>query len=126
MFEYCNLNPHGLRVGDCVIRAISKALNQSWETTYIELSFQGFLMGDLAAANSVWGEYLKSKGFCREMIPNTCPDCYSIDDFANDYARGTYVVGTGTHATAVVDGTIYDIWDCGGETPLYYYKVEGE
>lgn len=122
MFEYCNLNPRGLRVGDCVVRAISKALDQSWETTYMELSLQGFLMGDLLAANSVWGEYLKSKGFARAMIPNECPECYCIDDFAAENPVGAFIVGTGTHATAVVNGIIYDIWDCGGETPLYYYE----
>lgn len=88
----------------------------------MELSAQGFMMGDLLAANSVWGEYLKKKGFTREMIPRECPDCYCIDDFAAEHPDGVYVVGTGTHATAVVDGTIYDIWDCGGEMPLYYYE----
>ena len=34
--EYLN-NPLGLRVGDCVIRAISKALNATWEEVYIDL-----------------------------------------------------------------------------------------
>ena len=38
MYSYFNPNPiKNKRVGDCVIRAISKALNQSWEETYIEL-----------------------------------------------------------------------------------------
>lgn len=126
MYQYCNLNPHGLRVGDCVVRSISKALNQSWETTYVELSMQGFMMGDLLASNSVWGEYLKSKGFSRGMIPNDCPECYCIEDFANEHPEGTFIVGTGTHATAIIDGVIYDIWNCGEEKPLYYYYKKGE
>lgn len=121
-YEYCNLNPRGLRVGDCVIRAVSKALGQPWETTFIELSIQGYSMGDMPSANAVWDAYLKRKGFEREMISPKCPDCYSIDDFAADNPEGVYVVGTGTHATAVIDSTIYDIWDCGQEHPLYYYK----
>lgn len=121
MYQYCNLNPRGLRVGDCVIRAISKALNQPWETTYIELSIQGFIAGDLLAANSVWGEYLKNKGFSREIIPNECPECYCIEDFASEHPEGTFIVGTGTHAATIIDGVIYDIWDCSGEQPLYYY-----
>lgn len=28
MYSYYNANPYKIRVGDCVIRAISKALNQ--------------------------------------------------------------------------------------------------
>lgn len=121
-YEYCNLNPRGLRVGDCVIRALSRALGQTWETTYLELSIEGYLMGDMPSANAVWDAYLKRKGYVRAMIPSDCPDCYTIDDFAADHPRGVYVVGTGTHATTVVDATIYDIWDCGQERPLYYYR----
>ena len=67
MYSYFNCNPKGNRVGDCVIRAISKALNQSWEDTYIDLTIQGYLMGDLLSSNAVWGAYLKSKNFiCRQ------------------------------------------------------------
>lgn len=32
-----NENPINNRVGDCVVRAISTALNQEWEKTYTEL-----------------------------------------------------------------------------------------
>ena len=59
--EY-NSNPFGLRVGDCVIRAISKALEQSWEKTYIDLCVQGFMMGDLPNSNAIFSAYFKHKG----------------------------------------------------------------
>ena len=118
--EYLN-NPFGLRVGDCVIRAISKALNQSWEDTYIDLTIQGYLMGDLLSSNAVWGAYLKSKGFKRYVVPNDCPECYTIEDFCNEHPKGTFIIGTGTHAVAVIDGIIFDTWNSGDETPIYYY-----
>lgn len=121
MFEYCNLNPHGLRVGDCVVRAISKALGKPWEDVYLELSIQGYLMGDILSSNAVWNEYLKRAGFSRGIVPSDCPHCYNIEDFAAEHSQGTYIVGTGTHATTVINGVIYDIWDCGQEQPLYYY-----
>ncbi len=66
MFERYNPNPQGRVVGDCTVRAISKALGQSWEQTYIGLCLQGFLMGDMPSSNAVWGAYLRSKGFRRE------------------------------------------------------------
>ena len=43
--EY-NPNPIDIRVGDCVIRAISKVLDQDWEKTFIDLCVQGFMMCD--------------------------------------------------------------------------------
>ena len=64
MFKLYNPNPiKNNRVGDCVVRAISKALDMSWEDVYIELTIQGYLLGDLLSSNGVWGDYLKSKGF---------------------------------------------------------------
>lgn len=125
MYSYFNANPYKIRVGDCVIRAISKALNQSWEDTYIDLTIQGYLMGDLLSSNAVWGAYLKSKGFIRDIISNDCPECYTIEDFCNEHPKGTYVIGTGSHAVAVVDGVLYDTWNSSGEVPIYfYYKGE--
>lgn len=37
-----NENPLQNRVGDCVVRAISTALNQPWDKTYKELCDLGF------------------------------------------------------------------------------------
>jgi hypothetical protein len=125
MYSYYNANPYKIRVGDCVIRAISKALNQSWEDTYIDLTIQGYLMGDLLSSNAVWGAYLKSKGFIRDIISNDCPECYTIEDFCNEYPKGTFIIGTGTHAVCVEDGCVFDTWNSSGEVPIYfYYKGE--
>jgi hypothetical protein len=121
MYSYYNANPYKIRVGDCVIRAISKALNQPWEDTYIDLTIQGYLMGDLLSSNAVWGAYLKSKGFTRDIISNDCPECYTIEDFCNEHPKGTYIIGTGTHAVVVEDGCVFDTWNSSGETPIYYY-----
>lgn len=126
MYSQYNPNPHGKRVGDCVIRAISKALNQDWTTTYIDLTLQGYIMGDLLSSNAVWGAYLKCKGFERDILSNDCPECYTIEDFCNEYPNGIFIVGTGTHAVAVIDGTIFDAWDSSKETPLYYWKRKEE
>ena len=123
MYSYFNPNPiKNNRVGDCVVRAISKALNQSWEDTYVDLTIQGYLMGDLLSSNAVWGAYLKSKGFTRDIISNDCPECYTIEDFCNEHPKGTFIIGTGTHAVCVEDDCVFDTWNSSGETPIYFYK----
>lgn len=121
---YFNPNPTGQRVGDCVIRAISAVTGQDWNTTFTGVALQGYVLGDLPSSNHVWGAYLRSKGFKRAVIPNFCPDCYSVDDFANDHPRGKFVLGTGTHAVAVVDGKVLDSWDSRGESPTYFFFKE--
>lgn len=125
MYSEYNPNPMGKHVGDCVVRAVSKALDQSWEQTYIDLSLLGYAMGDLLSSNAVWGAYLKDKGFSRDMVKEGRDMCYTVEDFCEEYPIGVYVVGTGTHAICVIDGVYYDTWQSGNETPIYFYKQEG-
>ena len=119
--EY-NPNPHQKRVGDCVVRALSKATGKSWEETYIELCLLGYIMGDLPSSNRVWDNYLKAQGFTRHIVTAECLDRYTIQDFCNEYPQGIYVVGTGSHAICVIDGQIFDTWNSLDETPIYFYK----
>lgn len=119
---FYNPNPTGKRVGDCTVRAISKALGQSWECTYTGLSLQGFLLGDMPSANATWGAYLRAKGFARRIVPDGCPDCYTVRDFAADHPHGTYILALASHVVCLIDGDIYDTWDSQDETPLYYWE----
>ena len=46
-FVYYNPNPAGRFVGDCVIRALTVAFNDSWENIYADLTMQGRFMYDM-------------------------------------------------------------------------------
>ena len=85
MFQSYNPNPVRNLVGDCVIRAVAKLTDQTWDETYLDIALQGFLMKDMPSSNAVWNAYLINKGFNRYTIPNTCPDCYTVIDFCNDH-----------------------------------------
>ena len=123
MWIHKNENPLNERVGDCVIRAISTALSQSWEKTFVELCVQAFMDCDLPSSNSVWAEYLKNKGFEYTGIPNIF-NRYTVQDFCKDHPKGTYILGTGKHALTVIDGNYYDVWNSGKEIPIYYFTKE--
>lgn len=125
-FSYFNPNPAGQKVGDCTVRAIAKATGKSWDEVYIGLCLQGLIMGDLPSANSVWGAYLRQHGFTRNVMPNTCPDCYTVGRFADEHPRGTYILALSGHVVCVQDGTIYDSWNSENEIPLYYWVKETE
>ena len=127
MYVFFNPNPERKLVGDCVIRAISKLLNQPWERTYIDLVIQGYILADMPSSDVVWQAYLKRHGFNRYVIPNTCPDCYTVADFAADHPTGNYLLFVGQHVVTVVDGDYYDSWDSGYRVPIYYFtKQEGQ
>jgi hypothetical protein len=119
-------NPCGRNVGDCAVRAISKALGMDWETAYAMIVKAGFLMNDMPSSNSVWGSVLRTNGFYRHVIPNSCPDCYSINDFAEDHPKGVFVVCTGNHVVTIKDGFIMDSWDSSNEIVQFYWSRKDE
>lgn len=119
MFIRYNENPCGKENGDCVIRAISIATNKNWYQVYAGLCVQGRYLCGWGNFNEIWSSYLQYLGFRRyEMPENTI---YTVGDFANDHPRGRYVLGTGKHAVAIVDGNVIDSWDSRGEIPKYYF-----
>lgn len=123
-YKYFNPNPSNLSVGDCVIRAIAKLTNYNWQDTYVHLMVQGYVMHDLPSANRVWREYLKNLGYKQKLLPNTCPNCYTVSDFCYDHPHGKYLLATGEHVIAVINGDYYDSWDSGREVPTYYFERE--
>lgn len=124
-YAYYNPNPAGKSVSDCTVRALSKALGQPWEETYAGLALEGFRQGDLPNADSVWSAYLREHGFRRYLLPDECPDCYTVREFASDHPHGLYILSMpGHHVVCVEDGTIYDSWDSGGEVPSFYWTKE--
>lgn len=121
MWEYYNPNPLAIRTGDCSVRAIAKALDIDWDTAHDLTAYMAKMMGTIQNANNAWGAVLRRYGFVREIVPNSCPDCYTAEDFCEDHPYGVYVLGFGTHVATVVDGILYDSWDSSGEIPQYYW-----
>lgn len=126
MFIEYNPNPVGRHVGDCSVRAISKALDIDWETAYVLLSMNGFSMGDMPSSDSVWGATLRQRGYSRKSVPDLCPDCYTAEDFCRDHPQGTFVLGFGGHVATVRDGMLFDSWDSSQEVPQFYWTKEEE
>lgn len=119
-YAYFNPNPAQRNVGDCTVRAISKAMDQSWETSYLGIAMEGLLLFDMPSANHVWGEYLKRKGFHRELAP----DGITVREFANEHPNGTYILALSGHVVCIKNGTLFDSWDSSNEIVLYFWERE--
>lgn len=125
-YKYFNPNPELKSVGDCVIRALCKALSIDWETAYAEICLQGFIMHDMPSSDAVLGALLKRHGFKRNVLPDICSECYTVSDFANNCPYGTFIIKVSGHVLTVKNGTIYDSWDSSKEVVIYYYQKEDE
>lgn len=119
MWVKYNPNPCGNKVGDCVVRALCKALDQDWETTYTDLCFQGLKACDMPSSNSVWGNYLISKGFKLKAV-----DIQSVEELCKSLPKGTYLLCTGSHVVCMIDGSFYDLWDSSREQISFMYVKE--
>ena len=123
MWIKANPNPLNKEVPDCVIRAISIALNQPWIQTFDELCSVARMDFNMPSADAVWGHYLYMKGFEPFVLPSSCPRCITIEQFSKQFSYGIYIIGTGSHAVAIIDGDYYDSWDSGQEIASYFWRI---
>ena len=130
-----NENPAKIEVGDCVIRAISTALNMDWYQVHDELCELSREMTDMPSSNRVWKEYLRQYGFREYVINNTCPDCLTVSKFCERHPQGVFILSTcdyssaldkvvvvGTHVIATINGNYIDTWDSGNDVPLSFFS----
>ena len=117
MYKFHNANARGRFVNDCVVRAISVAEGKSWDESYDELSDiaqdEGNLLDDV---NFVEG-YLDRR---YKRVPH-----YSrtVGEFLEEYPKGIYLVTMPNHITVVLDGVLYDVFDCRNKTMWTAWKV---
>lgn len=116
-YVYYNENPAGRNVGDCTVRAISKALDCDWLTAYLGLCIEGAVVGDMPSANAVWGSFLDRRGFDRALTP----DGITVEEFADDNPRGVFILALSGHVVCIVDGVLYDSWDSRNEIVIFYW-----
>lgn len=119
-----NANPIANNVEDCAVRAVAVALGISWDDAFDLIAQRAKQMGVMMHNNAAWGSVLRQNGFYRYIIPNTCPDCYTAQDFCYDHPKGVYVLGFGTHTATAIDGCIFDSWDSSMEVPTYYWSKD--
>ncbi len=121
-FIFLNQNPDDLITDDCTVRAISLFTGKSWDTTFIGIAITGFECKRMMVTNYTWQLYLRNLGYKQTLIPNFCPECYTIKEFCKDNPKGKFLLTTGTHVITVIDGNYYDTWDTGNEVPISYWS----
>ena len=106
MYKYHNQNPLGRNTADCVIRSISIAEGKTWDETYEELSHiakhEGILLDDVNFVE----RYLDKR------YKRACHYSKTVGEFMEEHKKGIYLVTMPSHITCIVDGVLYDTFDC--------------
>lgn len=121
MFRYLNKNPKNRLVNDCVVRAISLAENKSWEQTYDELSEiaknEGIILDDVTFVDK----------YLQDRYIESCQRCnnkrVTIKQFLEENRTGVYLITMKGHITCVINGILYDTWDCSRNKIWSIWKV---
>lgn len=119
MYNYYNANPFKRNVNDCSVRAISLATNRTWDQTYN-------LLSDYAREQGItFSEVEFIDDFLAERYDRFCPDrkISTLQDFLDLNLKGRYLITMRGHITCVIDGTIYDTFDCSNNIVWGIYKV---
>ena len=115
-------NPLNNTTSDCTVRAICAVTGLSWRTAHRILCELAGELGEMPDRNRSWWAFLRAIGFTQFRLIDTCPDCYTVADFARDHPRGRYILGPHEHAVAVIDGDWWDSWDSGDTVPTFYFE----
>lgn len=125
-YNYYNPNPNGSHLGDCVVRALMMALNETWDRAFLKLTVYAFNMKDMPSSNAVWQTLLQDNCFKKHLLPSQYLTPYTVKNFCQDFPQGLYILATGSHVVAVKDGTYYDSWDSGDEVITYFFTQQPE
>ena len=116
-FHFYNANAKNKFGGDCVVRAISTALNQSWEDTVREMTEVGISIGYVLNDTHTIDAYLKQKGWVKQKQPKRENGTkYTGSEFCKmQKSKGntqTFIANIGCkHIVAIVNNKVNDIWN---------------
>lgn len=128
MYKYYQPNKLDLKdkYGDCVIRAISKALGLNWLETFdltMPLCREYQTVNVFDVDTKTQREILDRLGFTYYGISNKKGSKRpTVSSFAKSHKKGTYIVNVAHHVVAVQDGNYYDTWDSGNKALYGYYE----
>lgn len=124
IFTKLNVNPKGRKTGDCVVRAIAKAMNQSWEDTLCDLHKVALKHYAMPNDKCTYDKYLTANGWTKEKMPRFSDNTrYTVKEFLNENPKGTFILSVAHHLTVAIDGELFDTWNCSSKSVGNYWTL---
>ncbi len=113
MYKYYNPHPEAKNVTDCVVRAITIAV----EGDYLEVRRNlNRIKKELKETSYKNGKFIHKYAKHNNWNKISFPAIKGVPrlrgkDFVKQYPKGTYILNLARHVVAVVDGVYLDTWD---------------
>lgn len=120
-YKFLNINPIGNIEGDCVCRAISLALNED----YYKIKEKITLVGELFECDFLCVccyKFLLDEVYGLDRLEEV--KGMTIEEFADKFPNGIYIIRIEGHLTCVIDNELLDIWDCKDEIIDIVWEVK--
>lgn len=113
-FKKCNMNPKDLKVGDCVIRALTLADDkEDYRKVYKELFEIGYKKCRMVNDKIVYEKWLQDHGWVKIKMPKKPNNKrYTLEEWINDNPDLTFVASVAKHLTFIDKGILIDTWNC--------------
>lgn len=119
-FVYYNHNPDKKKMNDCVTKAISLATGLSYSSIRQKLYHTARLLNCEKLCVCCYRHLLDDVfKFKREKC-----DGLFVREFADIHNKGTYLLRINGHITCLINGKIYDIWNCLNELITDAWRVD--
>ena len=107
-FVYHNVNPDGQKASDCVTRAISLGSGLDYPVVRRKLYHSAKLFDC---------DKLNVECYCHLLqdvlkFPRVNCEGFTVEEFADTYPYGVYLVRMDGHISTIWNGEVIDIWDC--------------
>lgn len=124
-----NANPKEKITTDCVVRAISTAMHESWMQTYEKLCELGKKKCKMPNDSYVFAQYLRNNGF-EQMTQkkHSSGSKYTIKELVDSYIEENVilVIKCRGHLTCAIYDTLIDTWNCGWQKAGQYWLLRPE
>lgn len=119
-YKYYNRNPDGLKLKDCVCRAISTATGLRYEAVdnLLEITAKDYACDKLCVccySNLLEDVLCYTKYYCNFQK--------TVEEVALEHPRNVLIIRVDEHLTTSVYGNVLDIWDCSDESVDCYWIV---
>ena len=109
---------------DCAVRSLSRLENMSWREAFEYLTAKAMRHYMMPNDDKLLRIVYQGLGYTRGTFKSA--ERMQVKDFCHKHRKGRFLLNVRGHVCALVDGKIYDCWDCGDSWVTSWWEAPTE